>query len=281
MHFYDRKDCLNVSPFVDAYGTKSGIFIFKNIVPQDLIEKIESGLNALPAENPKYDQGLMSWYTEKLAPAVPGTLELWEFMGELLAPNWIIHPQNAYIRVQPGDDGMFIHSDSPGKGQCHLLSQNDLWKTCCELDYGVCAYFGDFEGGEIFYPNVNSDGTLKTTNEDFAKDCFQYKPQKGDIVIHSAFDPYNHGVRDVVSGTRYCFSNFSLKTIDNPGTFHIYDTPEYHKQLGGRTVEEIKAWMVPLKENPQFSPDKLKVYQESGLEGEELAKTFFKDMVEE
>jgi hypothetical protein len=280
MRFYDREDCLNVSPFVDAYGTKSGIFIFKNIIPKDLIEKIENNLNALPKDNPKYEQGLISWYTEKMAPGVPGTIELWEFMSELIGPEWIIHPQNIYLRVQPGDDGMFIHSDSPGKGQCHLLSQNDLWKTCCELDYGVCAYLGDFEGGEIFYPNLNPDGTLKKENEDLNKPCFEYKPEKGDIVIHSAFDPYGHGVRDVKSGIRYCFSNFSLKAIDNPGTFYTYNTPEYHKQIGNKTPEELRVWMTPLKENPQFSPDKLKIYQESGLEGEELAKAFFSDMKE-
>jgi len=280
MFFYDRPDCLNPSPYVDEYGTKSGIFIFKNIVPEELVEKIENGLNALPNEIPKCDQGLMSWYTEKMAPGVPGTIELWEFMSELIGPNWIIHPQNAYLRVRPGDNGMFIHSDSPGKGQCHLLSQNDLWSTCCELDYGICAYFGDYEGGEIFYPQINPDGTIKTTPEDFKKGCFEYKPQKGDIVIHSAFEPYAHGVREVTSGTRYVFSNFSLKKEDAPGTFNIYGTPEYYKQIGNKTHEEIRAWMDPLKINPQFSKEKLKVYQESGLEGTDLAKTFFSDMVE-
>ena len=277
MAFYDREDCLNLSPYVDAYGTKSGIFVFKNIIPKELIEKIEEGLNALPAENPKYDQGLMSWYTEKMAPCVDGTIDLWEFMSELIGPGWIIHPQNVYLRVRPGDKGMFIHSDSPGKGQCHLLSQNDLWSTCCELDYGICAYLGDFEGGEIFYPSINPDGTVKTERNS-QEGCFEYKPEKGDIIIHSAFDPYGHGVKEVKSGTRYVFSNFSLKRKDCPGSFNIYGTPEYYEQIGNKTKREIDAWMIPLKVNPQFTQEKIKMYQESGLEGEELAKAFFSDM---
>ena len=276
MAFYDREDCWNPSPYVDEYGTKSGIFIFKNIIPKELVEKIESNLKALPEQYPRYDQGLISWYTEKLAPGVPGTIEVWEFISELLGPDWIIHPQYVFIRVKPEDNGMFIHSDSPGKGQCHLLSQNDLWSTCCELDYGVCAYLGDYEGGAIFYPNINPDGTLKTDN--YNGPCFEYTPQKGDIVIHSAFDPYGHGVREVTSGTRYVYSNFSLKAKDNPGTFYQYGTPEYYHQVGGKTHEELKAWIVPLKTNPQFTKDKIKFYQESGLEGEELAKKFFSDM---
>ena len=61
MAFYDRPDCLNISPYIDEYGTKSGIFVFKNIIPKDLIEKIESGLKALPEENDKYTETLINW----------------------------------------------------------------------------------------------------------------------------------------------------------------------------------------------------------------------------
>jgi hypothetical protein len=277
--FYDRPDCLNISPYVDEYGTKSGIFVFKNIIPKDLIEKIESGLKALPEENDKYTETLINWYSEKMAKGVDGTLELWEFISELIGPEWVIHPSNNYIRVKPGDNGMFIHSDSPGKGQCHLLSQTDVWSTCCELDYGVCAYLGDYEGGAIFYPNIGLDGEVKTS--DFDGPCFEYTPQKGDIVIHSAFNPYGHGVREVTSGKRYVFSNFSLKATDNPGTFYNYGTPEYYKQIGNRTEEEINMWMKPLRPNPQFSSEKIKMYQESGLEGKDLAEAFFSDMITE
>jgi len=280
MAFYDRPDCLNPSPYVDEYGTKSGIFIFKNIIPQDLITKIEDQLNSLPEENPVYDDTLISWYSKKMTPTIDGIVDLWEFISELIGPEWVIHPQNNLIQVKPGDNGMFIHSDSPGKGACNLLSQVDVWSTCCELDYGVCAYFGDYEGGEIFYPGVNKDGTLKNDGGNI-DDCFEYKPGKGDVVIHSAFAPYGHGVREVTLGKRYVYSNFSLKTIDNPGTFYNYGTPEYYKQIGNKTEQDVISWMTPLRENPQFTEELIKIYQESGLEGEELAKTFFSDMTPE
>ena len=280
MAFYDRPDCLNPSPYIDNYGTKSGIFIIKGALNSSLIEKIELGLKSLPEIPEPYNDGLINWYKDKMSQGVEGTLELWEAISEILAPEWVIHPANSYLTVKPGDNGMFIHSDSPGKNQCHLLSQTDIWSTCCIIDYGVCAYFGDYEGGAIFYPDIKPDGTLKN-GVDLNGPCFEYKPEKGDIVIHSAFEPYGHGVREVTSGKRYCFSNFSLKAIDNPGTFYNYGTPEYYNQIGNRTSYEIKNWMEPLKQNPQFTKDKVKIYQESGLEGEELAEAFFSDMIPE
>jgi hypothetical protein len=38
---------------------------------------------------------------------------------------------------------------------------------------------------------------------------------------------------------------------------------------------------MPLKVNPQFTKEKIKEYQASGLQGEELAEKFFSDMIEE
>jgi hypothetical protein len=44
MKFYDRPDCLNLSPYVDNYGTKSGVFVFKQFIDDDLIKSIEDYL---------------------------------------------------------------------------------------------------------------------------------------------------------------------------------------------------------------------------------------------
>lgn len=277
MHFYDRPDCLNPSPYIDEYGTKSGIFIFKNIINKDLIKKIEDQLKAQPEELKPNDQTLISWYDKKVVFDIDGTIDLWEFLSDLIGPEWVIHPAISYLTVRPGDNGMFTHADSPGKGACHLLSQADRWSTCCELDYGVCAYFGDYEGGEIFYPAINPDGTLKAEGNS-QEGCFEYKPEKGDVVIHSAFNPYTHGVKEVISGTRWVFSNFALKAKDNPGTFYNYGTEEYKKQIGNKSPEEINNWHTPLLENPQFTKEKIEIYKKSGLEGENLSEEFFSDM---
>jgi hypothetical protein len=278
MNFYDREDCINISPYVDAYGTKSGVFVFKNIIPEDLMQKIEADA-ALKDKPINFEKTLINWYAEKTTQSLEGLHELWEFISEILSPGWVIHPALNLLKVQPGDNGMFTHSDSPGKNMCHLLSQLDIWSSCCELDYGIVAYLGNWEGGAIFYPNIDVDGTPKKVSGDISDPCFEYNPQRGDIVIHSAFKPYEHGVREVTSGVRYAFSNFSMKKEDNPGTFYNYGTPEYIEQVGDKSIETLsKSWIFPLIENPHFSEDNIRKYQDSGLVGEDLTAEFFKDV---
>jgi len=283
--FFDRPDCITLSSYIDAYGTPSGVFVLKNVIDPELINKIEQDLKLIEEKSLKNTSGLINWYVDKTVDPFVDTMYIWEKMSEILSPTHVLHPQAGLLKVKPGDDGMFIHADSPGKGQCHLLSQRDTWSTCCLLDYGVVTYLGDWEGGEVFYPNINPDGTIKDHLKD-GPECLEYKPERGDIIIHSAFDPYSHGVREVTSGIRYAFSNFSLKAIDNPGTFYNYGTSEYFEQIGKNvqeksvTDEQLKNWLQPLKINPQFTEEAILKMQQSGLEGEDLAKTFFADMKE-
>jgi hypothetical protein len=281
MFFYDRPDCLNLSPYTDAYGTTSGIFIFKKYISQELIESVEDFLNAENQEIMENPLNLINWYEGKFTGLPPKLIDVWENLSDLIGPTWVIHPSASILKTKPGDNGMFVHSDSPGKGMCHLLSQTDTYKTCCELDYGLVAYFGDFEGGEVYYPDLNPDGTVKDavqlTN---GSPCLEYKPEKGDVVIHSAFDPYSHGVREITSGIRYAYSNFVLKAADNPGTFHNYKTPEYYEQIGDRTEKSVLKWLEALKPNPQFTPEAVAEMQKSGLSGSALSEAFFSDMKE-
>jgi len=272
MYFYDRPECIRLSDYTDAYGTPSGIFLFKKFIPEELMLDMEKELEQKKNEDFKYKGTLISWYTDKVSPRPTRLHELWEMISELLYPQYVIHPSQSVLTIRPGDGGMFCHSDSPGKGQCHLLSQDDKYDTCCVIDYGLVAYFGNFEGGSIYYPSIGKDAKPKESN--FNDECFEYTPKRGDLIIHSAFDPYGHGVREVESGIRYAFSNFVLKAEDNPGTFYNYKTEEYYKQIGNKTPEEQDKWMIPLKSNPMFTKERIKMMQESGLEGQELAKAF-------
>jgi len=70
--------------------------------------------------------------------------------------------------------------------------------------------------------------------------------QPGDLVIHSALKSHEHGVRPVKSGTRYTFSNFSLKPEKNPGSFYNYGTPENEERQ-----KELGMWLQPLFKNEQ------------------------------
>jgi hypothetical protein len=165
MLFYDKKNCLNPSPHVDNWGTKSGVFVFKNFIPEKLMQEIEKQLDSR-YDTVDFKNNLMNWYSNKIIDGIDGIHDLWETVSELLYPEWVIHPTNSLLKVLPGDNGMFVHSDSPGKDACHLLSQIYNWSTCCLLDYGVVAYMGNWEGGAIFYPNINPDGTVKNKDSE-------------------------------------------------------------------------------------------------------------------
>lgn len=279
MAFYDRPDCIRLSKWVDDYGTESGIFLFKNVFPEELINSVEKQLAEQNVEEFKYEEGLISWYDDKLSKPVDGMHAMWEIMSELLGPEWVIHPQNNVLAVRPGHNGMFVHSDSPGKDQCHRLSQVDVWSTCCVIDYGVVAYLGEWEGGEVFYPHLDKVTGEITQPDGNMESCYEVKPERGDVVIHSAFYPYNHGVREVTSGVRYAFSNFCLKAVDNPGTFHNYGTPEYIEQIGNKNMESVSKWMNPLRANPQFSKEAIDEMKKSGLQGDDLAEKYFAPLV--
>jgi len=277
--FYDKEECTTLVSSIDEYGTKTGVFVFKKIIPQHILDAVDEQLKEEENIVNIYKDTLIDWYAEKTTRPINNVIDIWEYISELIYPEYVIHPSRNFLKVKPGDGGMFVHSDSPGKGACHLLSQPDVFQTCCEIDYGLVAYFGDFEGGAVFYPNLNPDGTKKHDN--FDGPCFEYQPEKGDVVIHGAFSDYSHGVREVTSGVRYAFSNFVLKAEDNPGTFYNYKTKEYYNQIGDKSMEYELSWMKPLKQNPQFTEEKIRAMQSSGLKGKDLANEFFKDMVKD
>lgn len=268
--FYERPDCTTLAFIPDQYGTPSGVFLFKNYFTDEECKIVEDFLE--DKGNSKYKDTLISWYAKRVSPPIPGILKIWEKASDLIYPSHVIHPCLSVLMIQaPDDEGMFEHSDSPGKNMCSHLSQVDVWKTCCELDYGLVAYFGDFEGGETYYVGINPDGTEKT---EYNGPVLEFKPERGDLVIHGAFSKHAHGVKPVTAGRRYAFANFVLRPEDNPGTFYNYKTPEYYAQVKDGSPAALQEWVTPLKENPQFTEERIRTMQASGLEGVALAEAF-------
>jgi hypothetical protein len=228
--FYDRPDCIKLA---------EKIFVIKNAVPKELVDSYVEQLSVAPREDFKYEESLINWYVDKVSPYIHGIHDIWEKISDVLYPEYVIHPSLNVLTVRPGDGGMFIHSDSPGRGCEMHLTQLDEWSTCCIIDYGLVFYMGEWTGGAIFYPNINPDGTVKQDGDSREGACLEYMPEPGDIVIHSSTNPYEHGVREVESGIRYAYSNFVLKAEENPGTFYNYKTTEYYAQIGDRGREAI------------------------------------------
>lgn len=198
------------------------IFWYKNFISKDQVDLINSKTPGMFLGN--------HWFSEiefKVTECIPELVDVWEKISELLYPEYVIHPMAGMLYFGPGTQ-MQPHCDSPGEDMSEELTVPDLWSTCCLLSWGVCVYFGEFTGGEIYYPNQN----------------IEIPVQPGDLVIHGAHKSHEHGVRPIKTGVRYSFSNFSLKTEKNPGSFYNYGTEEHKERQ-----KDINKWLQPLFNN--------------------------------
>jgi len=69
----------------------------------------------------------------------------------------------------------------------NLLAPNNRFKSIV-----VVAYFGDFTGGDLFYPQYNKSVQM----------------QKGDVAVHLAGPTHFHAVNEVTSGMKYAITMF-------------------------------------------------------------------------
>lgn len=198
------------------------IFLYKNFISKEYVDVVNEATAKLEMGN--------HWFDEiefKVTAIMPELVPVWNKVSEFLAPEYVIHPMSSMLYFGEGKQ-MLPHCDSPGEDMTEELTVPDVWATCCVLSWGACVYFGDFTGGEIYYPNQGIEVPV----------------QPGDLVIHSALSSHEHGVRPVKTGLRYTFSNFSLKPEKNPGSFYNYGTPEHEERQ-----KDINTWLQPLFKN--------------------------------
>jgi len=222
------------------------IYLYKNFIDQSLIEKINFKYDKLTEDTLVAEYHEIDWYHDKTGPEIPELLEVWEKVNQLISPKYVAHPNLTMLVSKPGQPGMFVHSDSPGEDEMDQLTQTDRWSTCCLLSYGAVVYFGDFTGGEVYYPNVSVNKRMD----------FEVKVEPGDLIIHGALAPYEHGTRPTRTGKRYAYSLFILEAGKNPGTFYNYGTKECELQIKN---DGLDAWLTPLYINPQFK-DRIDAY---------------------
>lgn len=250
--FYNNPKCEKIS---------DRIFIFKNIIPKNMIDSVNKDLLLYERSKEENNWSTNDWYKDKIVDiGLTSTFPIWKFMSELIYPELVIHPMINVLISEPSDDGMFVHADSPGPDGQDEIYEIDQWSACCSLQYGMVAYFGEFTGGELFYPNINPDGTIKNgsdlSKERLSEPCLVIQPEVGDIILHGACKPYDHGTKKTRSGKRFVFSNFALNASDNPGTFYNYKTDEWYEQIGKYdypTNQQLQEWNSPFKLNSKFA----------------------------
>lgn len=94
------------------------------------------------------------------------------------------------VNVMGEGIGMEVHADNPPS-----LAQG------IDTPHGMVLYLNDdYQGGEIYYPNLK----------------IAIKPKAGSLVIHPGNVYYSHGVLPVTSGTRYATTAFTKKRLPEP-----------------------------------------------------------------
>jgi hypothetical protein len=185
----------------------NNIYVYKNFMNQLECENLYKYCISLP-ENSWNFISKHKWFDNKVSAPTDELLFLYKRISDLIYPTHKMLPSLNLRRLKQGQD-MYLHSDSlQDNNKSNYNSQNHT------IEYGIVAYINDdYSGGEIFYPNKD----------------LEYKPMAGDLVIHGSQKDCEHGVKKVISGTRYCYSNFLFP--QNAGG--VFNTVLYkeHKEI--------------------------------------------------
>ena len=189
---------------------KDGIFIWENFLSKEEVDfYFNIADNITEEEWGLHDNNPNPFWNKKLSQAHKEVYELGNKVNKVIAPEYMVPPVKIFTRTPIGQ-GMGVHID---RGDPDLSEEyfNDF-ETCCHVEWGVLIYFGDWEGGELYYPDID----------------FTIKPNPGDLIIHSALPPYAHGVNPVISGKRYLYANFAYDCNmkwKNPDTGKVHIGP--------------------------------------------------------
>lgn len=167
------------------------IYVWENFLTEEEQKKYYEIADSISEEEwGEHDNNPNPFWNGKLSRPHREVFLLGNKINEILQPEFMVPPVSIFTRTPIGQ-GMGVHID---RGDEDLSDEyfNDF-ETCCHVEYGLLTYFGDWEGGELYYPDLD----------------FSFKPKPGDLIIHSALPPYAHGVHPVTSGKRYLYANFA------------------------------------------------------------------------
>lgn len=135
-------------------------------------------------------------------------LEIQKRLNLILNDNIFLHDNNSVVRMQKGQSWS-LHADNHDflelRKKSLLYKEGDVFNFEQNTLYGLIIYFNDFEGGEVYYPNQN----------------IEYKPKRGDLLIHSAEEHCLHGVKEVKSEVRYSHSSNLYNHIKVPKEYNV------------------------------------------------------------
>ena len=131
-------------------------------------------------------ENTINFYNGRVTEVIPELRFVRERIASIVQ-GYNVTPSETFVRMFEKDT-MHEHEDSCGEEGTNDRDDNG---TCAITKYGCVVYINDdFEGGELYYPDLN----------------LSYTPSAGDLVIHGS--RITHGVAEVKSGIRYVYPSF-------------------------------------------------------------------------
>jgi hypothetical protein len=174
------------------YQVEKNIHVIKNFTTQD---ERDWFLNiAESATDEQWDKDKREWWNKKIAyvgeenisnPIIHNVMQrIRNLFDDEREEKWIFGGLITVHRMKPGEK-MFPHADNP--------SGTD--GTTNYVQFGMVLYHNDFNGGEVFYENLN----------------IKYKPEAGDLLMHPGTTKYTHSTLPVLDGpNRYISTTFAF-----------------------------------------------------------------------
>jgi hypothetical protein len=179
------------------------IFVYKNFVSVSELNTIQNVILNLTEE--QWNNGLPGdhWLCNKISNPNKTLNFIRERIISFLPEGYFLGNGKSFVKLFKGDS-WGPHADAHDfydiRKKAAQLKENEPYQLADNEKWGLVVYFNDFEGGSLYYPNQN----------------IEYKPNAGDLVIHSAEEHCLHGVKPVLSEIRYSHSNHIFDKIKVP-----------------------------------------------------------------
>jgi len=161
------------------------LFIYKNFLNKDVVDKYTNALNLL-SEKDWHQNNANKYWSDKASPAIIEK-DIHEPVLDLLSPIFWTYKIPNFYRLTKGQDADIQTSDPYyGEGGQRIIAH-----------YKIALYFGEFEGGEICFPDQS----------------FEYKPNPGDLILFKIHPHLNHYTKPVTSGNRYVYADLAIYNL--------------------------------------------------------------------
>lgn len=159
------------------------IFLYKNFLDHSVLNKYTEMLKNISEKEWSKENNKDQFWNNKVS------LEIIEDdihlpILHLLAPNFWLFRNTSFVRLKTGESSSISSHRS-------YFAENDQRIIG---HYKLALYLGDFEGGEICFPDQG----------------IEYKPEPNDLLLFKIHKDYNHYTKEVKSGTRYAYQDISI-----------------------------------------------------------------------